>query len=261
MCLAATTRALCQTPQHQLEKARTSQYRHLSWQRLQQQSWALQHQLTRYCRVCTVFRPHVLLPVFARESRPLVSQELFAPGVPPQSHACALQKDDFDVRQAMGKLFSITVKLEAPRSGPGSTRHWEQLQKDSQDLLAEANRRHLASLLPSKWAPPSSRPAHTRMLAALTGECSLHLGPSEGHTALFRPFCLLCLHPFSKRLQAYHVIGCLDISTGPSHVDCNVCTVAGRPFQTLPAAPTGRGRCLHQTGRRCWAGRASCRSC
>ncbi len=57
------------------------------------------------------------------------------------------------MRQAMGKLFSITVKLEAPRSGPGSMRHWEQLQHDSQDLMAEANRRHLASLLPSKWAP------------------------------------------------------------------------------------------------------------
>ena len=56
------------------------------------------------------------------------------------------------MRQAMGKLFSITVKLEAPRSGPGSMRHWEQLQHDSQDLMAEANRRHLASLLPSKWA-------------------------------------------------------------------------------------------------------------
>lgn len=49
----------------------------------------------------------------------------------------------------MGKLFSIMVKLEAPRGGPGSMRHWEQLQSDSQDLLAEGNRRHLASLLPS----------------------------------------------------------------------------------------------------------------
>ena len=57
------------------------------------------------------------------------------------------------MRQAMGKLFSIMVKLEAPRSGPGSARHWEQLQRDSQDLLAETNRRHLASLLPSKCAP------------------------------------------------------------------------------------------------------------
>lgn len=61
-----------------------------------------------------------------------------------------MQKDEFDARQAMGRLFPIMVKLEAPRSGPDSTRHWEQLQQDSQDMLAESNRCHLASLLPSK---------------------------------------------------------------------------------------------------------------
>ena len=61
-----------------------------------------------------------------------------------------LQKDEFDARQAMGRLFPIMVRLEAPRGGPGSAQHWEQLQKDSQDMLAEGNRRHLANLLPSQ---------------------------------------------------------------------------------------------------------------
>lgn len=60
------------------------------------------------------------------------------------------QKDEFDARHAMGKLFPVIVKLEAPRSGSHSSRHWEQLQKDSQDMLADSNRRHLASLLSSE---------------------------------------------------------------------------------------------------------------
>ena len=79
-----------------------------------------------------------------------MTDELLTPVALPLRTGCVLQKDDFDVRHAMGKLFSITVKLEAPRSGADSTRHWEQLQKDSQDMLADSNRRHLASLLPNK---------------------------------------------------------------------------------------------------------------
>ena len=90
------------------------------------------------------------------------------------------------MRTAMGKLFSIMVKLEAPRGGPGSMRHWEQLQRDSQDLLAEGNRRHLASLLPSTWDPSLSSPcAHAASAPALG--CTPCPADDEK-----RPSCTLC---------------------------------------------------------------------
>ncbi len=110
------------------------------------------------------------------------------------------------MRQAMGRLFSITVKLEAPRSGPGSMRHWEQLQQDSQDLMAEANRRHLASLLPSKWGP---LPHHSLLCTyRCLSDRSCSRPPSEdwhtGHTALHSAIAC-CKHiTVAKSLQWCH---------------------------------------------------------
>ena len=52
--LAAMRRALGRTPQRRLAKARISPYLRLLWQPPPQQSWALQHQPTKYCSARTV---------------------------------------------------------------------------------------------------------------------------------------------------------------------------------------------------------------